>query len=375
MKRFLVIFICMLCIVPLVHLSGCRQNEFADQRDIERLLPVQTLGFDRDTSGINVTLSTGGMLNNTSPMVITSLASGIEAALLRLQDFSPKDALYYDHVQYILCGEELAEDSIEPVLDWVERSPFMRMDTQVFLAKGSAEETISSASGEMADITERLTSLEKEASARGQHITTLLEIASDLATRGNALCLTVESVSSEKTVSDSKGSFLGNAILPSGYGVLQDGKLIAYLSQAESLGVMLFEQPPTGTEAEIEGTTLELLQGKAEASGQWSEDGTLIGILVTARATAGILEQDPTSSMDTDAINRAFTDLVEDWLSAAVARSQALSCDFLGLEDKVLRTGSQQSRYSGDAWSELFPVLPVTVEAEATIQRGYDRAD
>jgi len=344
------------------------------QQDVERILPVQTLGFDRDGSGIHVTLSTGGILNNTQPVILTGLASGIEPALVRLQDYSPKDMLYYDHVQYILCGESMAKDSIEPVLDWVERSPFMRMDTQVFLVKSSAEEAMLSASGEMSDITERLSSLERESSSRGQHIYTLLEISSNLASQGSSLCTTVESVSSDGTVFTSQSSSSGNALLPVGYGVLQDGRLVAYLTQAESLGAMLLEQDPTGSEVEIERTTLELLQGKAEVSGQWSEDGSLAGIIVAAELDAGILEQDPSHKITTEQLSEALSNAARSWLEDVLYRSQELSCDFLNIQDKVLRRRFGKQTFDEDRWAEIFPSLPITVEANATIQRGYDRS-
>lgn len=375
MKRFLIIIVCILFAVPLFHLSGCTQGRFTDQRDIERLLPVQTIGFDRKDTGLSVTLATGSILNSSSPMVLTGLASGIEAALIRLQDYSPKDDLYLDHVQYIIIGEEMAREDLTPVLEWVERSPFMRLDTLVFLAKSSAEETILSASGEMTDVNQRLHSLEQESNARGQHIYTLLDIASGLADRGNALCLTLEPVSSDGIVYSSQSSSAGNSLLPAGYGVLQDGSLIAYLSQAETLGAMLFMQPPTGTEAEIEGTTLELLEGKASATGQWSEDGTLTGLSVTAHITAGMLEQDPSSNPDPETLNRAFSETAEQWLRAVVTRSQALSCDFLALEDMVLSDKPKHAGILSATWMDVFPALPVTVQVKTEILRGYNLAD
>ena len=376
MKRFLLILICILFIAPLIHLSGCTQGRFTDQRDIERLLPVQTMGFDRKDSGVSVTLATDSNLQNTSPLVLTGLASGIEPALTRLQDYTPKDDLYLDHVQYIIIGESMAKDDITPVLDWVERSPFMRMDTLVFLAKDSAEDTILSASGEMTDINQRLQSLEQEAGARSQHIYTLLDIASGLADRNSALCLAVEPVSSDGTVYSSQASTPGKALLPAGYGVLKDGKLIAYLSQGETVGAMLFKQPPTGTEVEIEGTTLKLLQGNASVSGQWSGEGTLVGLSVTSHITASILEHDPSENLDLDALNQAFADTAEQWLYDVVKHSQSLSCDFLALEDMILSEKPKNgAAHDSMFWSDVFPSLPVTVQVKTEIQRGYDRTD
>lgn len=374
MKKSIIIFLTIICIFLLTQLTGCTTGVFSDQPDIERLLPVQTLGFDKEGTGMMVTLSTGKELQSTSPLVMQSLSAGIEDALTRLQDYSPEDQLYYDHIQYIILGESVAKADVQPILDWAERSPFMRMDTFVFLVKGSAGDTMTGASGEMTDITERLSSLERDASTRGQHIYTLLEIASSLADRSSALCSVVESVRSDGTVYTSQGGSTGNAIIPAGYAVLKDGRLAAYLSQNESLGAALFKNNPNGTKLTVEGTTMEILQGSAKASGQWSEDGELTGILVTGRITAGVLEQeDP--DQDIERLNNAFTAAAVGWVEEVLARSQSLSCDFLALKDPVLRSGPKHSQEYNDLWDDIFPALPVSVQITAEVTRGYDRTN
>lgn len=374
MKKSIVIFLSIICIFLLTQLTGCTTGAFSDQPDIERLLPVQTLGFDRDGSGMMVTLSTGKELQSSAPLVMQSLAAGIEDALTRLQDYSPEDQLYYDHIQYIMVGESVAQSGVTPILDWTERSPFMRMDTFVFLVKGSAGDAMTGASGEMADVTERLSSLEREASARGQHIYTLLEIASSLADRNSALCTVVESVTSDGTVYSSQSSSAGNAIIPAGYAVLKDGRLAAYLTQNESLGAALFKDNPNGTELTVEGTTMEILNGGVRAVGQWSKSGQLTGILVTGQISAGILEQeDP--DQDIDSLNRAFTAAAQRWVEEVLSRSQALSCDFLALKDPVLRSGPRRGREYREVWEDIFSTLPVTVQITAEVTRGYDRTN
>ncbi len=372
MKKSIFIFLIIIGSLLLSQLTGCTSGAFSDQPDIERLLPVQTLGFDREGSGMVVTLSTGKELQSASPLVMQSLSSGIEAALTRLQDYSPEDQLYYDHIQYIMLGESVAEAGVEPILDWAERSPFMRMDTFVLLVKGSAGDAMTGASGEMADVTERLSSLEREASTRGQHIYTLLEIASSLADRNSALCTVVEAVSSQGTVYTPQGDSIENAILPAGSAVLKDGRLISYLSQNESLGAALFQADPNGTTLTLEGTTMEILQGHVRASGQWSERGELTGIRITGELSAGILEQE-NPDQDIDHLNQVFTDTAQRWVTEALARSQTLSCDFLALQDPVLRSGPHGGQAYRAVWEEIFPTLPISVEITAEVTRGYDR--
>lgn len=370
MKKWIFVYVLVLCLFPLTKCAGNSQEFLSDRLDIERFLPVQTLGIDKEDSGMTVSLSTGGEQNISSVLVMKSSAPSIESALVRLQDYSPADELYYDHIQYIILGERLARDGIDPVLDWVERSPFMRLDTDIFLIKGSAQEAIGSSSGEMGDITERLSSLHRESANRSQHIYTLLEIAVSLADRGTALCSAVEYVPSEGTILGREGA-MGDALLPAGYGVLQDGKLIAYLTMNESLGAALFHQNLNGTNVIVEDTALEMLQGVARAKGQWSEEGTLTGITVTADLKAGILEQEQTLS-DLSALETAFAAQVQGWLEAALSRAQELSCDFLALEEAVCRKTQTTSQ---ESWQELFPQLPVTVTVQTEILRGYDRND
>lgn len=373
MKKWILIYVLVLCLFPVTKLAGSSQEFLADRLDIERFLPVQTMGIDKEGSGVTVSLSTGGEQNTSSALVMKSSAPSIETALTRLQDYSPKDELYYDHIQYIILGEDLAEDGLQPILDWIERSPFMRIDTDIFLVKGSAQDAIQGASGEIGDITERLSSLHRESDIRSQHIYTLLEIAVSLADRGTALCSAIESVSSQGTAAGQSGP-LGDAVLPAGYGVLKDGKLTAYLTMNESLGAALFYQNLNGTKLLVGDATLVLLDGTAKAEGQWSEDGELSGILVTADLKAGILEQGQEQDLtDLSSLEEEFAVLVQSWLEETVSRSQKLSCDYLALEEAIYPSVRTAASASSKNWENRFPDLPVTVIVQAEIQRGYDR--
>ena len=372
MKKWILAYTIILCMIPLTQLTGCSQNLVSDQLDIERFLPVQTMGFDKVGDTLVVSLATSGE-QNTSALVMKTPGPNIESALTRLQDYSPKDELYYEHVQYIILGEDLAKDGIEPLLDWVERSPSMRMDTNVFLVKGSAEEAISSASGEMGDITEHLSSLDREANTRSQHVFSLLEIAAELSDRGTGLCSAVECVPSNGTAIGQQGA-AGDALIPAGYGVLQNGKLLTFLTAEESLGVSLFRQDPTGTVITVDDTALELLTGRAEAKGIWSESGELTGLLITADMEAGILETNQ-DSLNVESLESAFSAAILEALESAVTRSMDLSCDFLALEESVFHKTPYSYPFSSDTWNSQFTELPVTFTVQGTIQRGFDRKE
>ena len=354
-------------------LAGCRGgNIFSCRRDMERLRPVQTLGLDRAGTGVTLSVSTGIGPDDEPALVMKTDAPGIETAITRLQDYSPEDELFYAHVRYILLGEDLSGESVLPLLDWVERSPAMRMDTPILLVKGSAAQAVAGTAGESTDITERLASLQREELSRGQHIYTLREIASSLLERGSALCLAVKTVPGEGTViTDSEAQ--ADAVLPAGYAVLtgEEGTLTAYLTDDETLGAQLLSGPVTGAHISVNGSVLEIVGGSARAKGLWDENGGLSGILLCAELDAGVLERQEGRRGE---LEEAFRRAVEGCLTDAVARSQAMGCDYLDLERAVLDSMSARRQYGG-LWSELFPTLPVFTAVEARIDRSYDLAE
>jgi spore germination protein KC len=352
-------------------LSGCSSNLYSNHRDMERLRPIQTFGLDETDGGVTISISSGAGPEDTPPLVMSATASSIETAITRLQDYSPKDELFYAHVEYLLIGDTLADAGIEQLVDWVERSPAMRLDTAAFLVKGRASEAVTGAAGDSADITERLATLEREQLARGQHTYTMREIASSLADRGCALCLAVEALPAQGTVyTQDEGEQL--SLIPAGYGVLQAGQLVTYLSQNESLGVQLLLDGAAGAQITVEGVVLEFYQGKAEITGQWDETGTLTGIQVSGTVQAGIVENGQGDTPDIDALENAMTAQVQQYIYDVIAHSQALGCDFLDIEYAILQDAPGHKAALDKDWDNIFPSLPVTVRTEGQIQRSYD---
>lgn len=356
-------------------LCGCSSNIFSSRRDMERLRPIQTIGLDGGDSAVTLSVSSGIGPDGASPLVMRATGSGMEDAVERLQEYSPEDELFYAHVSYILLGESMANGGVLPLLDWVERSPSMRMDTAVFVVKGRAENAVIGASaGEGTDVTDRLSSLERDALLCGRHIYTLREVASSLLERGSALCSAVQAAPSAGT-DFTQGETLSYAVVPDGYAVLSGDSLATYLTPEESLGSELLSGYLNGTRALVEGNMLELIGGEAHVSGVWDDSGTLTGLVVTADVGAGILERQTGGEEDIEALQRALAETVQGWLEAAVAREQSLGCDFLVLENDVLRSAPCPQKEARAAWEKMFTALPVTVAAEARIDRSYDLAD
>ena len=368
MKQFLLLlYITAGCLL----LSGCRSDLYSGHRDMEHLRPVQTVGLDANGEAVTLSVSTGAGPEDEPPLVLRAEASGIEAAAARLQDWSPEDELFYAHVRYILLGEGMAGTGVDAVLDWVERSPAMRMDTPLLLVRGRAEDAVIGASGGDADVTARAASLERVIEARGEAIPTLRQTASSLLERGWALCLAAELLPEEGT--NFTGPEKGLTLVPAGLALLHregEDTRVLWLTGDEETGTALLLSSAAGRHVQAGESMLELIRADAEASGLWSGGGELTGVRIVCELRAGVLERGGDAADDT-ALAEALCAAAEGWLMEAVARARETGCDFLGLGDAVRRNAPRGARPVPD---EDAAELPVTVEVRAEITRGYDLA-
>ena len=365
MKRAVIILY--VCLLPL--LTGCGAGLKSDRHDAERLLLIQTMGLDRDGEGVEMSVSSGLGPEDRPSLVMSAPAGGIEDAIARLQNYSPENQLFYAHVQYLLLGEEAARRELAHVIQWVDRSPTLRMDTSMLVVRGTAKDAVVGTSQQSTDITQRLASMDRQARSMGWTIYSLREVAADLAEDGGALCLALEVAPTEGNVFTDE--MRADAVVPAGYAMLGPDGLVGFLDPEQSLGAELLRGDPAGLLITVSGDTLEILDASAHVSGVFGPDGVPTGIDVRCTLRAGVLEKAAGQDMTPKALDAALSDTVRDWVAGAVARTQEAGCDCLGLGRKGLTTSELAAR-GGGAWEALFPKLSVTVTVDGQVERSYD---
>ena len=354
-------------------LAGCGPASLeADRHDAERLLLVQTMGLDRENGRLRVSVSSGLGPEDRPALVMSAEASGIEDGIARLQNYSPENQLFYAHVQYLLLGEEAARTDLNGVIQWVDRSPTLRMDTDMLVVRGTAGGAVVNASRQSTDITQRLASMDRQARSMGWTIHTLRQVAAALAEGDGALCLAVETVPSKGAVFTDE--MQSDAVVPIGYAVLGPEGLTEFLSPEASLGAEILTGDPTGLLVTVEGCTLEVLEGAADISGRLAPDGRPLGVDVRCAVSAGMLERAPGDALPPEEMDAALSRTVAAWVSEALGRAQATGCDFLGLRQAVLARARERDAWGGQ-WPELLPTLDITVSVEGTVDRSYDLVD
>ena len=369
MKRLLLILY--VSLLPL--LGGCGGASLeADRHDAERLLLIQTMALDRQDGHMVLSVSSGLGPEDRPALVMSTEAAGIEDGIARLQNYSPENQLFYAHVQYLLLGEEAARTDLNGVIQWVDRSPTLRMDTDMLVVRGMAKDAVVDTSRQATDITQRLASMDRQARSMGWTIHTLRQAAAALAEGSGALCRAVDNGPAEDAVFTEE--MQSDAVVPVGYAVLGPEGLVEFLSPEASLGAEILTGDPTGLLVTVAGSTQEILSGAAAVTGRLAPDGTPTGVDVRCTIRTGVLEKSQGRQLAPDEMDGALSEAVAGWVGQALARAQATGCDFLGLRDAVLKSAPARDAWGGQ-WPSLLPELDITVTVDGAVDRSYDLAE
>lgn len=335
--------------------SGCANGAISSNyRPVEDLTLVQTIGVDRAPEGVCLSASTGRVGENEPPQRMTQTGETVLAALDRLQDRTPNAELFYAQTSYLLLGEEAAAaGELAPLLDFIARNPDMRLSAPLFLVRGAtAQQAVMDTGDDRTDVTEALTALQKDTALSGAgHAFSCADIA--------------------------------RALAPAGYAIFRGGDYLGCIAPETARGAsMLLGVVHNGDIAvrDGDGSTVMLTLDTCRAAIRpvW-DGGALARVDVTLRLRAGISELRTPRRITTqayqDELNAALAACVGGWVRDALAASQALEADFLGVGQAVAVRSGHRWAAIRDGWAELWPDVPVRVTVDADVGRTYDLRD
>ena len=357
-------------------LTGCAAKGTSLMREPDDLEMIRTVGVDKSDDGYTVTIATGRGIDGSPPRVRSGDGLTIDSALDFLQRTSHGQEPFYSHTEHVIIGEELAREGVDEVLDFMARSSEMRIETAMILAKSAtAEELMTSSSGETAGLYDILNVMEEETASMGRgYMFTCLDAAAGLRETGHALILAAEVLPGDNALDDSEKTLRGE-----GFGVIENGKLTGYVPTDDAPGVLLLLNKPVSLNLACDtgsgrvGVTLEKARSdvKPEFAG-----GDLKKLEVSVSADIVITEagaiKDLTSEKMRESIEKAVSQQVFDLLNTTISRSQAAGLDYIGLGAMVEKRAPVKFRDLRERWPELFPKLPVELKITTTVRRSYD---
>ena len=355
-------------------LSGCggQGGIYANYRETEHLLPVQTLGIDSAPTGTRLSVSCAAPGQGSGPDIISRDGRSILDAMDSLQDYSAAGQLYYSHAQYVVLGEDYARAGIGEALDFLARDGRMRMGLLLFVARESTSQTLVTGPGEGSyDITGALASVHRDTRDQGTSPAfTARETIRRLSEGGAALVCAVSAKETEGSVFLSEA---GKTAVADGYAIIKNARLLDYLDTELAAAASLL-LGHSGTAAPVlklpQGgeVSLRMDSSKAKITPHWNPDGTLASIHVHARLEASLAEvrsrrQKITDKSTTEALEKALEELTKKRLEELLDTSKRLDADFLDLMAHLRQDKAEFADALPEDWLKN-AVFSISVEAE-----------
>ena len=419
MKRFLSLLI-IICALPALGSCG---SIYSNYREIQQLMVVQTMGIDREKSGVQVSMAAAAEASGGGPRRMSAQGSTVTAAIDRACKLSYEEEIFFSHVNHLLVGEAAAEEGLDTFLDYVSQSPTMRIDIPLYIVRGgTANQAVMEVGDSSKGISEVMQTVhESFASPSDSQVFTVADTINSLLCYGSALVCAVECVPSSESVSpgkaESEQQSSGQSVqggegqsaqqgeeqkpqaeegqngqdktqgenplmaVPAGYAVIRDGKLCKFIEpeEAAAVGLLTGRLPITDitvTDRNGKNATLELNQGSADIVPIWGGKGQLKGLNIQAQVIASVLETDNwQQGSSNEYINHLTAQLesaISQRLSSLLRTSMKLKADFLGLAGQVERKSPENYRLMSQRFSELLPGLELQITVSGQLSHTND---
>lgn len=346
-------------------LTGCDAPGFLPYaRELEDMALIRTMGVDAAPEGaVAVTVSTGARsgTGGEDAVVLSGSAGTISGACLEMQG-QGSSYIYYGHVGQLLLGEDLARRGAGPALDYVLRDVEMRLDTELYLVRGTgAGAAIQSAAGAGGSAADRLEAMEEDAGLLAHTMPRTVGDVLERLARSGAAFVPALSLGGE------------GELEADGYGILKDGALAGWAGEEAAGGINLVLGQVDADVLELEGAALRVVGARTRIRPVFDGD-RLTGLALRCRVDANLAEapgaldlQDPVAL---ERLERALEAREAQRIQAALELSQALDADFLELRIAAELAGPGRTADLGERWS--LDALELEVSVEGNILRSYD---
>ena len=377
MRRWLSLFL----LLPLL-LSGCGLRKVYPH--MERLRVIQTMGIDAREPGLRLTLAAAaGDRSGSDAVCLSADGTELSSALERAGSLSTEESLFCGHIRQLLIGEGLA---IDPLLRQIARSSDLRLDMPLYLLQnGSAEELMNSSGSGTRSIGEILDALQAELDRHcDSQLFTARQILRDEQRQGSALLCALsasDAAENENSAVDERAVETEKArtAVLSGFAVLRDGEICAWLDREELLGISLLRGCFRSREIRLEdmnghGAILEISEGRSRLKPVWNEDGGLSGLDIRVTVGASLLESEQKEISDpyVNDLTAKLEAAVSEELRGLLTRSKSLRADFLGLGPQVEEASPLAFQQLETAFPALLPKLEISLSVQGALRHSND---
>lgn len=368
MKRlFVCVWICSL-------LTGCR-GDLPYAREMGDTALLRTMGLDRVEGGVEMAVSTAGRSGGEEALVLSAQGESIPAAALAIQSLG-KRYTYYGYVDQLLLGEELAVAGVQDTIDYLAREAELGLGVQLWVVRGATAEQAIKTAGTRG-VPERLAQLNTDSQVGAANITrTAAELMTVLARQGSIGLPALEWLENR----EGDGGEGEGILVPNGYAVVRQGKVVCWVEREAARGVELMEEQAFG---HIEDLTLEdgakvslAVENVRTSVCPVFRGEELSGIEVACCVSARVAQTGRRlRESDLDRLQFHLEQLEGERIVQAVEQGQYWDADYLGLKRKAQMACPHRKAALEEQWKGAFRTLDVQVAVHAQVERSFGIMD
>jgi spore germination protein KC len=377
MKHTLKAVVCALLAIAIpVSVSGC-----FDRRELDTLGIVMGVAIDKaeKDGDVKVTIQmsnpagsedksgksgSGGSEGESNPYInISGEGRNINYIVRELQHQMSR-RIYVAHSQVLVISEDLAREGVRDRLDFFARAPEARMTVYMFVAKGSAANTL-----DQKPEFEELPSTELAKLLKDQMITSQVPLVTELDFVSRLISKTTGAVAPMAEIIEKDGRQL---IEVSGCAVFKGDKMVGSFDKKQTRGYLFVEnEVKTGVllVAVHDATaTVEIRKTKTKVKPVLYTDGT-VAFDIDITATVGLGDQAGLFNLsDPDNVAQMLSaagQAIHDEVQSAVDKSKELGSDVFGFGDYLNRKYPRQWMEMKDNWDALYKDVRVNINVNA----------
>lgn len=385
----MVLFICVAAV------TACSSENLPSRREIDEMELVRVVGIDKsptDPEMIQLSVaskeqstagSRGGEASSGKPKSFLFLSEGTTAfdAARTIQTHTDKK-FFWGHVDFVLIGEDAAREDMGKYLDFFSRDGELRLDTRVFLVKGtSARELLEKVSGSEVFVADQLKSLEKNVELLSvSEPMELIELMEEL-DKGHSAGV-VPSLFLTEHPGEHKGSSEGKTqnIELDGYAVIKDFNLVDFIESPYSRGYNFIKNKAHSMAIEIEdpagkAIALELINSRTRIIPEF-EGGQLKKVVFETIFSSNIDEVHSRADIFNEEtltwLEERQSQKIKEEMEYVIALAQKNKADFLDLGHVINMKHPYKWHAIEEQWNKIFPDLKMDVKVKSKIMRTYD---
>lgn len=361
-------------------------TDLVENPDGEPLVEVtlQVIRHTAATVGPGVSGGMGGAGQGAKPFwTISETSKTIRSAIVKMNYKTPKE-LFLGHVRVNLIGEKAARSGSAPFFDRFMRSRESRGTCYVVVSKGEAKDILEQETPVFGASALALNDIFK-AKDGTQAIMSVNINGFSYRLNSGVICPlapVVEVVPETSLTSLEKKSGGGkNTLRVSGLAAFsQDGKLVDFFNERETLGLMWVLNKVKNREITVQhhagGTnepiTLGVYKSKSSIAVSQGENGRP-AFEVKVKAYCDLLEQFGSQTGMSDenfieSVAQEAGDQIALEIGDAVKKAQQINTDVFGFAEELRRRHRRDWFALKESWKEIFPEVSVTVEPEVSIR-------